>query len=414
MAKRPEQLFVLLVRLYPARLREGYSADALGLIRDRWRDEPGLRRRVRLCLDLVGDLVVTRARHQPGPRLVAADGNPHFQLIESAAPRPRAFAAGFVATTLVFTAIASVPQPTGQHRGRFPIRPLWGLGPKATQATVPEPRAASTPARSQPLAFEAASIKINKSGSPGGTFDISPGGRLTATNLSLQYLIRFAYERSPRNRGLEPFEVTGGPAWLTTERFDVNATAGHAATLSEMRMMLQTLLVERFKLMTRDETKRGPVYRLIQAQRGRLGPQLRKAAEACEAQPLDPLRGITPGVAEPCGYFGLSPSAPIGSDKAYQAIRGLTMDDLAIRLYPYLGRRLINDTGLSGYFDGEFEFTTEVVMPPPPPGLPNPYDGRVLPSIFSVLPQQLGLRVESGRGDVETLVVDRAEPLIED
>jgi uncharacterized protein (TIGR03435 family) len=85
------------------------------------------------------------------------------------------------------------------------------------------------------------------------------------------------------------------------------------------------------------------------------------------------------------------------------------MADLVLRLYPYLGRRVIDSTGLAGFFDGDFEFTAEVIMPPPPPGLPNLYDGRVLPSIFSVLPQQLGLRLESQRGPVEILIVDHAE-----
>jgi uncharacterized protein (TIGR03435 family) len=81
---------------------------------------------------------------------------------------------------------------------------------------------------------------------------------------------------------------------------------------------------------------------------------------------------------------------------------------------PYLNRRVIDATGLAGYFDGDFEFTTEIVMPPPPPGLPNAYDGRALPSIFSVLPLQLGLRLESMRGPVEILIVDHAERLTDD
>jgi len=119
--------------------------------------------------------------------------------------------------------------------------------------------------------------------------------------------MRFAYERSPRSRGLEPFEVAGGPDWIVSDRFDVNATAGREVSLTELR------------------------------------------------------------------------------SEAYQAFRGLTMDDLAIRLYPYLGGRV-----------------------------PNPYDGRVLPSIFSVLPQQLGLRLESQRAPVDILIVDHAERPTED
>ena len=268
--------------------------------------------------------------------------------------------------------------------------------------------AASIVTAAQSVAFEAASVKANRSGSPQGRQQVGPGGRFTSTNLSLEVLIRFAYERSPRSRGLEPFEVAGGPAWIRSDRFDVNATAGREVSLTELRSMMQSLLVDRFKVKAHYETRQGPVYRMTLAQREKLGPQLRPAARECSGV-ADPLRGITPGQAEACGYFGPSPTVPIGSDKAYQAIRGLTMGDLALRLYPYLGRRVIDATGLAGYFDGEFEFTAEIVMPPPPPGLPNPYDGRVLPSIFSVLPQQLGLRLQSERGPVEILVIDSAE-----
>jgi hypothetical protein len=85
------------------------------------------------------------------------------------------------------------------------------------------------PAPAGALTFDAASVKLNKSGSRQGFDTISPGGRLTFTNLSLQFLIRFAFERSPRSRGLEPFEVTGGSDWLSSDRFDVNATAGREA-----------------------------------------------------------------------------------------------------------------------------------------------------------------------------------------
>src|SRR6266567_3162494 len=75
-----------------------------------------------------------------------------------------------------------------------------------------------------PLSFEAASVKINRSGLPQAFDNIQPGGRYTATNLALLPLIRFAYARSRRNRDLAPFEVTGGPNWIGSDRFDVNAT----------------------------------------------------------------------------------------------------------------------------------------------------------------------------------------------
>ena len=229
----------------------------------------------------------------------------------------------------------------------------------ASLGVIGASRAATMHAQAQEpgaaLAFEAASVKTNRSGSPQGDSTVGPGGRFTATNLSLQVLIRFAYERSPRSRGLEPFEVTGGPEWMASDRFDVNAIGGRTASLGELRSMLRTLLVKRFNVKAHYETKQGQIYRIVTAQRGRLGSQLRRSESNCAAVTVDPLRGGTPGQPESCGYFGPSPTVPLGSDKAYQAFRGLTMEDLALRLYTYLSRRVIDSTGLTGYSDGDFE-----------------------------------------------------------
>jgi len=270
------------------------------------------------------------------------------------------------------------------------------------------------PPLTAPLAFEAASIKANTSGLPNGDNRVLPGGRYVATNLSLQVFIRLAYEQSPHIAGLAPSDVVGGPNWIGSDRFDINATAGRDVSLSQLRSMLRTLLVERFQLKMHTEKRQLPLYRMVLDRPGRLGPQLRRTEADCTSDPADPFRGITPGESYPCGYFGPSPNFKMGSERAYQAIRGMTMEDFAVRLHDFLGRRVVDATGLPGYFDADFEFTTEIVMPPPPPGQPNPYDGRVLPSIFSVLPQQLGLKLESQRGDVDILVVDHAEHPTED
>jgi uncharacterized protein (TIGR03435 family) len=257
--------------------------------------------------------------------------------------------------------------------------------------------------------FEAASVKPNTSGLPNGQDQILPGGRYRDTNLSLLFLIRFAYDPSPHSRGLAPFDVVGGPSWIGSDRFDVTATAGHDASLSEMRLMLQALLAERFHVQTHFDARQMPVYRMVLAQPGALGAQLHRTEADCTREPFDPFRGITSGESYRCGYFGPSPNVKMDTGRAYQAIRGMTIEEFALRLHEYLGRRVIDATGLPGYFDADFEFTTEIVMPPPPPGQPNPYDGRVLPSIFSVLPQQLGLKLESQRGPSDILVIDHAD-----
>jgi uncharacterized protein (TIGR03435 family) len=99
---------------------------------------------------------------------------------------------------------------------------------------------------------------MNKSVSPQAFDKILPGGRYTATNMSL-LVDPVAFERSPRSHSLEPFEVTGGPAWIASDRFDINATAGREVSLTELRSMLQVLLIERFQLKTHYETRQGPV-----------------------------------------------------------------------------------------------------------------------------------------------------------
>src|SRR5437773_1651871 len=107
---------------------------------------------------------------------------------------------------------------------------------------IPSLRAQSPATGGIPLTFEAASVKVNRSGLPQGFDKIQAGGRYEAANLSLLVLIRFAYQRSPRSRDLAPFEVTGGPNWIGSDRFDVNATASRNVSLTELRSMMRTLL----------------------------------------------------------------------------------------------------------------------------------------------------------------------------
>jgi uncharacterized protein (TIGR03435 family) len=88
----------------------------------------------------------------------------------------------------------------------------------------------------------------------------------------------------------------------------------------------------------------------------------------------------------------------------------MTMAALAKILVPMVRRSVSDQTGLTGYFDADFDFLAEVGPPPPPPGLPDPFDRASFPTVFTVLPEQLGLKLESRRGPIEVLVIDRAEP----
>ena len=89
------------------------------------------------------------------------------------------------------------------------------------------------------------------------------------------------------------------------------------------------------------------------------------------------------------------------------------MSRLAKVLVPILRRSIRDSTGLDDYFDGDFDFIAEIPLPPPPPGMPNPFDAPFA-SIFTVFPQQLGLRLESTKGPVDVLVIDAVQrPILE-
>jgi uncharacterized protein (TIGR03435 family) len=95
--------------------------------------------------------------------------------------------------------------------------------------------------------FEVASVKVNRTGAPGGSF-VMPPGRFTATNIPLKVLITNAYQ-------LSFFEVVGGPGWISTDRFDISAKAPDGAPPEQTRAMVRTLLKERFKLVVHKETR---------------------------------------------------------------------------------------------------------------------------------------------------------------
>ena len=258
-------------------------------------------------------------------------------------------------------------------------------------------------------AFEVASVKANRSGEPAQRIQPAPGGRLTVTNVSLRGLVRFAYE-------VQDFQIDGGPSWFAVDRFDVAAKAADDSPVSDLRRMLRTLLAERFKLRTHSETRDQPVYAMVLARSdSKLESKLRTSQADCV--PSNAGVGVPFDPNSPCwppGGFGPAPGVPITSGQL--AFRGMTMEAFARTLSPIVRRVVIDRTGLTGGYDAEFEASAELPPPPPPPGsgIPNPFDPRNMPSIFSVLPEQLGLKLESTRASVDVLVIDAAERPVED
>ena len=230
-----------------------------------------------------------------------------------------------------------------------------------------------------PLVFEVATIKPANSGIVGMfTF---PGGRIEATNFSLRMLLMEAFQ-------LQPFQLSGGPAWMESDLFDVVAKPpadAEAAKLSpsspkiplndQQRLMLQTLLVERFQLKLHHAAKDAPVYLLTR------GDKELKLQPPADPTYLPWAGGIDGGgIAWPTGISG----------------KNISMPELAIRLARYMGRRVIDRTGLTGSFD--FRYATGI----------EDVNADVPASIVTSL-NALGLKLSASKAPVDAIVVDHAE-----
>ena len=247
--------------------------------------------------------------------------------------------------------------------------------------------------------FEVASIK------PSAFFDrimsVRPlPGRLTA-DATLQVLMEYAY-------GVQAFQLVGGPRWLTSDHYEIEARADVSANRDQILRMLQSLLEDRFQLKIHREMQELPVFTLTSNRGGVKLPAPKDGA--CVDSPADAAvewvgagRLAVPGEAPPakgrCGSAIVSLAQMRGGK--------LAMSEFVRALSMLLGRRVIDKTGFAALFDVQLDFVpddTTPGMPPPPPG--SAISGLSLPQ---ALQQQLGLRLESSTGPVEVIVVDRAE-----
>ena len=259
-------------------------------------------------------------------------------------------------------------------------------------------------------------------------------GRFTANNVTLRMLIRNAYQ-------LQDFQISGGPGWLNSDRYDIVAKID-ASVQEEMnaargagpgpipgqgpnplQLMIRSLLAERFKLVVHTETKDSPIYALVMARSdGRLGPDLKKSDTDCAAlmaaaRGRGPGRGMPPpgppqpGERVPCG---------IRIGPGNMAVGGATLAQFANSLGMFAGRVVLDRTGLMGNYDFNLTWTPDQ-MPQRAPGTPADqpirFNGIDIdpngPSIFTAVQEQLGLKLDSQRGPVEMLVIDRAEKPVE-
>jgi uncharacterized protein (TIGR03435 family) len=233
--------------------------------------------------------------------------------------------------------------------------------------------------------FEVASVRPHRSADDVMfALQFHDGGRFTAMG-TLRMLIRTAYR-------LQEFQVVGARGWIDEERFDIDGRAGRDATPEEMRVMLRALLRERFGLVLRSERRDAPVYALRVANiAGGLRDRRRPTAETCPAGSCN-IR-FAPGVL---------------------SARGVTMTTLASELSWWVDRIVIDRTSLGDTFDLDLEWAPDQL--PQAPAVISTPDAPVArrvdsnaPSIFTAVREQLGLSLEPERGEVEVLVIERAE-----
>jgi len=255
--------------------------------------------------------------------------------------------------------------------------------------------------------FEVASIKPSKSDEQGTYLRRQPGGLYRATNVTLRALIASAYLNQFPPKGERVF---GGPNWIDSEHFDIDAKAEGDPTREQENLMMQSLLADRFKLALHHETRQLPVYTLTVSKPGKTGPQLALHSDSTKC--TEPVLGKAPAPPRPedptpafCGGFFMS------SEKGMQreSGNGITMDMLAQFLGQAVDRTVADRTGLNGKFDFTLEFAPELGPGSQAGSSLGASDPAVAPGIFSALQEQLGLKLEAQKAPLDVLVIDHVE-----
>ena len=254
--------------------------------------------------------------------------------------------------------------------------------------------------------FEVASVKPNRSSDQAITVDLA-GRRFTAINMPLRELVRFAYD-------VQSDRLIGGPPWMSTERFDINASADRdlpawtpAGPPADALRMLRKLLADRFGLGVHQESRELPVYALVMARAdGRLGNDIRRSTLDCAKPP-------PPGPPQPPADPSQS-TCGMRIGPGQMVIGGTGMPVFANVLSPFVRRIVIDRTGLTGTFDFRLSWTPEGLRlggpGGPPPGAPAlpPVDPNGA-SIFAALQEQLGLKLDPQQAPVDVVVIDRID-----
>jgi uncharacterized protein (TIGR03435 family) len=273
------------------------------------------------------------------------------------------------------------------------IGSVWnhtGRGAMAVVAAIAAAGVGLSPARSaqettagkDPLVFEVASIKPTPSDVRGGIVHQPPGGQsYEAIAASLRIIMTVAYTVTDR-------QISGGPDWINTDRWTIEAKANRRGTSDELHDALARLLEERFQLKIRHEKRELPVYLLTVDKKGTKMPE--HDASDLLHEPI-------------AGRFD--------NGEAHMTGQNATMNYFAFFLSRGLDLNVVDETNLTGHYDIDYHYVPEqrgergigADAAVPPAAMPAG------PDLFTALREQLGLRLEKGKGPVDYLVIDSVQ-----
>jgi uncharacterized protein (TIGR03435 family) len=292
------------------------------------------------------------------------------------------------------------------------------------------PLLSQSPATQQP-SFEVASVKPIQvgPGAPKGPIDITlgchgtdshsrgvtlPMGRCVSRFEPLRMVIALAYDIPPAL--MYPYEgkIVIGPTWINSEMYEIEAKAESPTTEAQLKLMLQSLLAERFNLQVHRENREMPVYALVAGKNGVKFPRAPADRDCGEQKRSDHRYEL--GATDLSGQcHGFVP------EKGALTGRSVDMNDLAEMLAIWAGRKVVDKTGIDGLFDirmpqmvgANAGLSAQVEDKGgrggvPGPGIDNRINANPFPTVFEAV-EQFGLKLESTKGPVEVLVIDHIE-----
>jgi uncharacterized protein (TIGR03435 family) len=239
-------------------------------------------------------------------------------------------------------------------------------------------------AQSPEPTFDVVSIKRNV-----GSFPVGPEARqgesFVATFASLETIIRFVYD-------LPSYRVVGGAEWVRRDRFDIEARAGRDASAAEITRMVLAMLKDRFQLVIRQEKREGPIYALVMTRSDkRPGPNLHPSAADCAA----------PGNRGETMEERRTPNGGVSTQRTCAP-----MSVLVSSLSDAMQAPVEDKTTLTGLWDSELSYTGQRRRSATLQAVAQ--DPNEAPALLTAVQEQLGLRLESGRGPVDVVVIESA------